>query len=75
MQRHLLAQGVETLVHYPIPLPRQPAFAAEDPAQCPVADRVCDQVLPLPLYPGLGRAAVEHVATAAALPLQPAKGE
>ena len=75
LQRRLLAHGVETLVHYPIPLPRQPAFAAEGPAECPIADRVCDQLLSLPLYPGLDRAAVEQVATAAAMPLQPAKGD
>ena len=75
LQRHLLAQGVETLVHYPIPLSRQPAFASEDPAECPVADRVCNQVLSLPLYPGLSPAAVEQVAGAAAMPLQPAKGD
>jgi dTDP-4-amino-4,6-dideoxygalactose transaminase len=75
LQRHLLAQGVETLVHYPIPLPRQPAFASEDPAECPIADRVCDQVLSLPLYPGLAPAAVAQVAAAAAMPLQPAKGD
>ena len=75
LQGRLLAHGVETLVHYPIPLPRQPAFAAENPAECPIADRVCDQVLSLPLYPGLSPAAVEQVAAAAARPLQPAKGE
>ena len=75
LQRHLLAHGVETLVHYPIPLPRQPAFASEDPAECPIADRVCDQVLSLPLYPGLAPAAVAQVAAAAAMPLQPAKGD
>ena len=75
LQRHLLAHGVETLVHYPIPLPRQPAFASEDPAACPIADRVCDQVLSLPLYPGLAPAAVAQVAAAAAMPLQPAKGD
>jgi len=75
LQRHLLAHGVETLVHYPIPLPRQPAFASEDPAECPIADRVCDQVLSLPLYPGLTPAAVAQVVAAAAMPLQPAKGD
>jgi dTDP-4-amino-4,6-dideoxygalactose transaminase len=49
----LLAAGVETLVHYPVPMPRQPAFAAENPTQCPVADRVCEQVFSLPLHPQL----------------------
>jgi dTDP-4-amino-4,6-dideoxygalactose transaminase len=65
LHRHFLANGVETLVHYPIPLPRQAAFASEDPAQCPVADRICDQVLSLPLHAALDEAAVQHVATAA----------
>ena len=75
LQRHFRAQGVETLVHYPVPLPRQPAFASQDPAGCPIADRVCDQVLSLPLYPGLSRAAIEQVAVAAAMPLPSAKGD
>jgi dTDP-4-amino-4,6-dideoxygalactose transaminase len=61
---HLKAQGVETLVHYPIPIPRQPALAAWDPAPCPVADRVCAQLLSLPLYPGLPDEDVERVAAA-----------
>ena len=64
LQRHLLASGVETLVHYPIPLPRQAAFAPAHPAQCPIADRVCDQVLSLPLHASLPAAAVHHVSNA-----------
>jgi dTDP-4-amino-4,6-dideoxygalactose transaminase len=64
LQAHLKALGVETLIHYPVPIPRQPALAPEHPAQCPVADRVCDQVLSLPLHPGLTTRAVEEVAAA-----------
>ena len=41
MQAHLTARGVETLIHYPVPIPQQPALATERPADCPVADRVC----------------------------------
>jgi dTDP-3-amino-3,4,6-trideoxy-alpha-D-glucose transaminase len=63
-QQHLRDQGIETLVHYPIPIPRQAAFQAADVAQCPVADRVCSQVVSLPLYPALDSAAVETVAQA-----------
>jgi dTDP-4-amino-4,6-dideoxygalactose transaminase len=64
LQAHLRAEGVETLIHYPIPVPRQLAFAPDDPQQCPVADRVCDRVLSLPLYPTLDAAAVDRVAAA-----------
>ena len=51
LQRALAARGIETHIHYPVPIPRQPAFAAA-PRDCPVAARVCDEVLSLPLHPG-----------------------
>jgi dTDP-4-amino-4,6-dideoxygalactose transaminase len=64
MQKHLSASGIETLIHFPIPIPRQKALASEQPAQCPVADRVCDEVFSLPLYPSLPDAAVDRVVDA-----------
>ena len=64
LQAHLKARGVETLIHYPVPITRQPALASERPADCPVADRICAEVLSLPLHPGLTRQAVEEVAAA-----------
>jgi dTDP-4-amino-4,6-dideoxygalactose transaminase len=64
LRAHLKARGVETLVHYPVPIPRQPALASEQPAQCPIADRVCAEVLSLPLHPGMTAKAVEEVAAA-----------
>jgi dTDP-4-amino-4,6-dideoxygalactose transaminase len=66
LQAHLGAAGVETLVHYPVPIPRQPALAAMQPAHCPVADRVCAEVLSLPMYPSLSDEAAATVAEAAA---------
>ena len=66
LQAHLSSAGVETLIHYPVPIPRQPALTPTMPADCPIADRVCSQVLSLPMYPGLTDAAVAHVAEAAA---------
>jgi len=64
LQEHLTARGVETLIHYPIPIPRQPAFASQRPAQCPVADRISAEVFSLPLHPGLAPQAIEEVAAA-----------
>ena len=63
-QAHLTAGGVETLIHYPVPIPRQPALRMADPAQCPVADRVCEEIMSLPLYPSLPDEAVLRVAAA-----------
>ncbi|HXG54844.1 MAG TPA: DegT/DnrJ/EryC1/StrS family aminotransferase [Vicinamibacterales bacterium] len=56
--------GIETLVHYPVPIPRQRALTSEAPADCPVANRVCDEVFSLPLYPALPPTAVQAVAAA-----------
>jgi dTDP-4-amino-4,6-dideoxygalactose transaminase len=58
----LQGAGIETLIHYPVAIPAQPALAAERPADCPVATRVCGQVFSLPLYPSLPPGAVERVA-------------
>ncbi len=66
MQAHLRAAGIETLIHYPIPIPHQPALATEHPAECPIATRVCAEVFSLPLYPSLADAAVDEVAAALA---------
>jgi dTDP-3-amino-3,4,6-trideoxy-alpha-D-glucose transaminase len=53
LRTHLAAAGIETLVHYPIPIPRQRAMAGVDPHDCPEAARACDEVVSLPLHPGL----------------------
>jgi dTDP-3-amino-3,4,6-trideoxy-alpha-D-glucose transaminase len=64
LQAQLAKNGVETLVHYPVPVPRQPALASAQPADCPVASRVCDEILSLPLHPGLTDAEIDAVAEA-----------
>jgi len=64
-QAHMKERGIETLIHYPIPISRQPALQSASPAMCPVADRVCAQVVSLPMYPGLSDPAVAAVAEAA----------
>jgi dTDP-3-amino-3,4,6-trideoxy-alpha-D-glucose transaminase len=64
LRAHLQARGVETLIHYPVPVARQPALASQQPAPCPIAERVCGQILSLPLHPGMTRGDVEEVAAA-----------
>jgi dTDP-3-amino-3,4,6-trideoxy-alpha-D-glucose transaminase len=64
LKAQLTERGVETLIHYPVPIPRQPALASTDPRQCPVADRVSAEVLSLPMYPSLSDDDVEHVVAA-----------
>jgi dTDP-4-amino-4,6-dideoxygalactose transaminase len=62
LQAHLASHGVETLIHYPLPIPRQPALAATNPADCPLASQACDEVLSLPLHPALSEDDVDLVA-------------
>jgi dTDP-4-amino-4,6-dideoxygalactose transaminase len=62
LQQQLAQDGIETLVHYPVPIPRQPALASQHPIDCPEGNRACDEVLSLPMHPGLTSADVEAVA-------------
>jgi dTDP-4-amino-4,6-dideoxygalactose transaminase len=64
LQAHLRERGIETLVHYPLPIPRQPALEASRPATCPRADAACAELLSLPLHPRLAPADVARVAAA-----------
>jgi dTDP-4-amino-4,6-dideoxygalactose transaminase len=67
----LRERGVGTLIHYPIPLHLQPAFASLGgrPGDLPVAERAAGEILSLPLYPELSdeqaRAVVDAVRDAA----------
>jgi dTDP-4-amino-4,6-dideoxygalactose transaminase len=63
LQQHLGSRGIETLVHYPVPIPDQPAVASAQPAACPLATAACAEVLSLPLHPGLDEGDVGEVAT------------
>jgi dTDP-4-amino-4,6-dideoxygalactose transaminase len=62
--RRGLVTGGCRRVNPSVKVPAQPAAAAERPATCPVADRVCDEVFSLPLHPGMTRQAIEEVAAA-----------
>jgi dTDP-3-amino-3,4,6-trideoxy-alpha-D-glucose transaminase len=63
LQARLAADGIETLVHYPVPIPRQPAMARVNPRECPEAVRACDEVLSLPLHPGLADTQITDIVT------------
>ena len=61
----LRERGVETLVHYPEPIHRQPAYGSlAGPVPLTVSERLCAQVVSLPLYPELTDAEAEQVVAA-----------
>jgi len=51
------------LVHYPIALPHQPAYkdAGYKPGDFPVAEKLSQEVISLPVYPGLAKQEIEYV--------------
>ena len=65
LQAAMTAAGVETLIHYPVTLNQQTAFAACRALECPIAARATRELLSLPLHPGLQDADVRRVVTAA----------
>lgn len=66
LQARLTARGVETLIHYPTACHLQPAFAhlGHGRGAFPIAERMADQVLSLPLWPGMPLEDVDRVAAA-----------
>ncbi|MGE1081057.1 DegT/DnrJ/EryC1/StrS family aminotransferase [Pseudomonas shirazensis] len=61
LQAHLLAQGVPTLIHYPIPIHRQAAYPEFADLHLPISTMLATQILSLPLYPGMPDALVTAV--------------
>jgi dTDP-3-amino-3,4,6-trideoxy-alpha-D-glucose transaminase len=59
-------RGVGTLIHYPVPLHLQKAFAALGgrAGDFPVAERACAEILSLPLYPEMSDEEARRVAAA-----------
>jgi dTDP-4-amino-4,6-dideoxygalactose transaminase len=64
LQRHLLACGIQTQVHYPLPPHRQPAYADLLHVHLPLTERLHEEVLSLPLAPTLADADIERVIAA-----------
>jgi dTDP-4-amino-4,6-dideoxygalactose transaminase len=51
LQKHLFAQGIQTLVHYPIPPHRQPAYTSLRHMHLPLTEQLHNEVLSLPMGP------------------------
>ena len=60
LQRYLTECGVQTLIHYPIPVHMQKAYSMK--AMLPVTEEICKKILSLPIYPWLHEDEVRKVA-------------
>jgi dTDP-4-amino-4,6-dideoxygalactose transaminase len=63
LRDYLLAHGIETGLHYPVPLHAQPCLAhlVNGPNDYPVAQRYVEECLSLPLYTGMTEIQLERV--------------
>ncbi len=55
LKQQLQAAGINTIIYYPIPIHRQPAYEhlGYGPGSLPVTERLCSEVLSLPIFPEL----------------------
>jgi dTDP-4-amino-4,6-dideoxygalactose transaminase len=62
LRRFLQEQGIQTLVHYPVPLPSQPALHrfVLPGQEFPVAQKATQEILSLPLYPELEQEEIQY---------------
>ena len=64
LQQHLAAQGIQTLIHYPIPPHQQQAYQEWNGRSYPVTEAMHQEVLSLPMGPTLSEEAAFRVAAA-----------
>ncbi|WP_028620522.1 DegT/DnrJ/EryC1/StrS family aminotransferase [Pseudomonas sp. Ant30-3] len=53
LQKHLLANNIQTLIHYPIPPHQQKAYSEMVKYSLPISEMIHSQILSLPIGPGL----------------------
>jgi dTDP-4-amino-4,6-dideoxygalactose transaminase len=64
LMTHLAARRIGCAIHYPVPVHRQNGYAERaivPRGDLPVTERICRQILSLPLYPELSDADVDRV--------------
>lgn len=64
LARHLQYRGIQTNVHYPCVIHKQPAYGKWQHVCTPTAERLQHQTLSLPISPVMDDAHVDYVATA-----------
>jgi dTDP-4-amino-4,6-dideoxygalactose transaminase len=61
LQKYLADNGVQTLIHYPIPPHKQAAYRAWNERSYPITEQIHREVLSLPISPVMPQADVERV--------------
>lgn len=61
LQKYLLDQGVQTLIHYPIPPHKQQAYKEWNNLNYPISEKIHEEALSLPMGPTLSAVDVERI--------------
>ena len=61
LQQHMSENGVETLIHYPIPPHKQEALKEFNRFEYPITERIHREELSLPCYPAMKECEIEKV--------------
>ena len=61
LQQHFTDNGIETLIHYPVPPHRQEGLTQYSCMQQPITERIHSEVLSLPCNPSLTQEEVSHI--------------
>lgn len=64
LQAHLAEQGIQTLIHYPVPPHQQPAYAGVFEGNYPITEQMHQEVLSLPMSPILTETEITTVIAA-----------
>ena len=63
LQQYLSANGIQTMIHYPIPIHKQKAYLNLGfNIRLPVTEKACNEILSLPMYPWLSEDEVSSIA-------------
>ena len=63
LQNYLKENGIETMIHYPIPPHKQKALANWNQLSFPITEKIHDEVLSIPLNSGLKASEIQHIIT------------
>jgi dTDP-4-amino-4,6-dideoxygalactose transaminase len=66
LEARLKAQGITSVIYYPRPVHKQPAYQTYPVANrsCAVAERACSEVLSIPMHPYLEESIQKHILAA-----------
>ncbi|KAA5824052.1 DegT/DnrJ/EryC1/StrS family aminotransferase [Algibacter amylolyticus] len=61
LKGYLLEHGIQTMIHYPVPIHKQKCFTEFNDLELPITENICNTVLSLPFYTTLTQAEINKI--------------